>query len=81
MLAKLLGNLSGQPAGRLQYRDGGPHYISLHVGPFSPCPRRPCLFREPESFKATFGLMSPLSANDPQRDPPLYHSLSLSLLV
>lgn len=74
----------------LQYREGGPHYISLHVGPFSPCPQHPCLFREPEPFKATFGLMSPLSANDPQRDllcitpspsTSLCSSLALPLLL
>lgn len=71
-----LGNLSGQPVGSLSFalqdRGGEPHYISLHVGPLSPSPQRLfCLFREPKPFKATFGLMSPLSANDPQRGPPL----------
>lgn len=47
-----LGNLSGQPVGRLPFAlqdgGGGPHYISLHVGPLSPSPQRLfCLFREP----------------------------------
>lgn len=77
-----MGNLSWQPVGSLSFalRDGGgePHYISLHVGPLSPSPQRLfCLFRELEPFKATFGLMSPLSANDPQRGPPLTRSLLL----